>query len=134
MSEQNSKTLHIALWVAQVVLGAMFLMAGFMKSTQPIEELSKSMPWTADMPSLTRFIGVSEALGALGLLLPSLLRIKPGLTPLAAYGLALVMLLAAIFHITRAEYSAIGINVVLMSIALFIAWGRSKKAVIHPKA
>ncbi len=83
MEKKNNKTLNIALWVAQVLLAAMFLMAGIMKATQPIEELSQSMTWVNDFSAgMVRFIGISELLGGIGLLLPALLRIKPIFTPL----------------------------------------------------
>lgn len=129
-----SKTIHIILWVAQVILAAMFLMTGFMKTVQPIEQLSTMLPWVSGVPSgLVRFIGISELLGGLGLILPALLRTKPQLTAWAAIGLATVMILAAIFHFSRGEVSVIGMNMVLLLIAAFIAWGRMKKAPILPK-
>jgi uncharacterized membrane protein YphA (DoxX/SURF4 family) len=133
--QQRSKALHITLWIAQVILAAMFLMSGFMKLAQPIDQLSKMLPWTAQVSeALVRFIGVAEVLGAVGLILPSLLRIQPRLTPIAAVGLALVMLFAAVFHIARGETPAIGMNFVLIAIAAFIAWGRFKKAPIASKS
>ena len=133
--QQRSKALHITLWIAQVILAAMFLMSGFMKLSQPIDQLSKMLPWAAQVPeALVRFIGVAEVLGAVGLILPSLLRIQPKLTPIAAVGLALVMLFAVIFHISRGETPMIGMNFVLIAIAAFIAWGRFKKAPIAPKS
>ncbi len=135
MSDQkNNKAINIALWIAQVLLGLMFIMAGSMKVFQPVEVLVESLPWATSVPLLlVKFSGVSELLGGLGLLLPSLLRIKPFLTTWAAIGLAAVMILAAIFHATRGEFSDIIINIILLSLALFIAWGRSKKAVILSK-
>ena len=133
--QQRSKALHITLWIAQVLLAAMFLMSGFMKVAQPIDQLSKMLPWAAQVPeALVRFIGVAEVLGAIGLILPSLLRIKPKLTLIAAVGLALVMLFAVVFHISRGETPMIGMNFILMAIAAFIAWGRFKKAPITPKS
>lgn len=130
-TEQPSKALHISLWVAQALLAVMFLMAGFNKLFQSIEELSKMLPWAAEMPAaMVRFIGISEILGGLGLLLPSALRIMPRLTPVAAGGLALVMVLASAFHVSRGEASVIPMNLVLMAVAFFIVWGRSKKAPI----
>ena len=133
--QQRSKALHITLWIAQVILAAMFLMSGFMKLSQPIDQLSKMLPWAAQVPeALVRFIGVAEVLGAVGLILPSLLRIKPKLTPIAAVGLALVMLFAVVFHISRGETPMIGMNFILIAIAAFIAWGRFKKAPITPKS
>ena len=132
--QQRSKALHISLWIAQVLLAAMFLMSGFMKVSQPIDQLSKMLPWTAQVSEgLVRFIGVAEILGALGLILPSLLRIQPKLTPIAAVGLTLVMLFAAAFHISRGETPAIGMNFVLIALAAFVAWGRFKKAPIAAK-
>ena len=133
--QQRSKALHITLWIAQVILAAMFLMSGFMKLSQPIDQLSKMLPWAAQVPeALVRFIGVAEVLGAVGLILPSLLRIQPKLTPIAAVGLALVMLFAVVFHISRGETPMIGMNFILIAIAAFIAWGRFKKAPIAPKS
>ena len=130
----SNKKLSIVLWVAQILLAAMFLMAGVMKLTSPIETLAESLPWVTIVPVvLIRFIGLSEFLGGLGLLLPSILRIKPQLTVWAGRGLAVVMVLAVIFHGLRGEFSAIGMNVVLMAVALFIVWGRSKKATITTK-
>ena len=127
----NSKVLNITLWIAQLLLASLFLMAGTGKLFQPIEELSKMLPWVNDVPvGLVRFIGLSEALGGLGLLLPALLRIKPGLTPLAALGLAVIQVLALFFHLSKGEYSVIVINLVFLGIAGFVAWGRSKKAPI----
>lgn len=134
MTNQNSKTLKISLWIAQVLLAAMFLMAGAMKSTQPIEQLATTLPWVKEVPvGLVRFIGISEFLGAIGLILPSLLRIQPKLTVWAAFGIATIMLLAAIFHISKGQLSVIGINIIIGLIAVFIGWGRAKKAPIHSK-
>src|SRR5579884_1575006 len=73
---------------------------------------------------LTRFIGVSEMLGAIGLILPALTHVLPWLTIAAAVGLALVMVCAAVFHASRREYSPVSINVVLLVLALFIVYGR----------
>ncbi|SNR27225.1 DoxX-like family protein [Maribacter sedimenticola] len=133
--QKKNKAMHIILWIAQGLLAAMFIMAGLMKASQPIEALAESLPWVTSTPqALVRFIGISELLGGLGLLIPSIFRFKPYLTVWAALGLAAVMILAAIFHASRGEFSAIGMNIIIMGIALFIAWGRSKKALILPKA
>jgi hypothetical protein len=125
-----------ALWIVQVLLALNFGMAGVMKSTMPIDDLVKNgLAWAADMPLwLVRFIGVSELLGAIGLILPAALRIKPVLTPLAASGLLTIMVLAAGFHATRGEWSGIAFNVVLGALAAFVAWGRFKKAPIAAKS
>ncbi|GGG97939.1 hypothetical protein GCM10011416_14990 [Polaribacter pacificus] len=135
MTEQkNNKAIHITLWITQGLLGIMFLMAGLMKVSQPIDALAASLPWVTDTSAgLVRFIGISEFLGGLGLFLPSILRIKPLLTVWAALGLATVMIFALVFHAVRGEFSAIGMNLILFGIAIFIAWGRSRKAPIHSK-
>jgi hypothetical protein len=71
------------------------------------------------------FIGLSEFLGGVGLILPAMTRVKPKLTPWAAVGVALVMLLAALFHIVRGEYRFfLPLNLVLAAGAAFIAYGR----------
>jgi putative oxidoreductase len=130
-----SKGLHIGLWVVQGLLAFAFIGAGLMKSTAPIEQLQANMPWmSGEMGKLVRFIGVSELLGGLGLILPTATRIKPILTPLAALGLATIMVLAAATHGSRGEFGAIGVNVVLGGLAAFVAWGRFKKAPVAPRA
>lgn len=106
-----------------------------MKATQPIEELSQSMTWVNDFSAgMVRFIGISELLGGIGLLLPALLRIKPMLTPLAALGIFTIMVFAFVYHITKGEYEALGFNVILAAIAFFIAWGRYKEVPVQPKS
>jgi uncharacterized membrane protein YphA (DoxX/SURF4 family) len=132
MSTQN-KTMHIALWVIQILLAAMFIMAGLMKSTTAIEELGKNLPWVLEMPALARFIGISELLGGLGLVLPSLLRIKPILTPIAGFALTLVMFLAMGFHFMHSEFAPIGVSSIIGAMAAFVAWGRIKIAPISAR-
>lgn len=131
MTTKNSKNLkvwNVSLWVAQILLAGMFLMVGIMKTFTPIEELSKIVPLAAEMPFFVRFIGLSELAGAIGLILPAALRIRPQLTTLAAGALAFVMLLAMLYHISKGEYAAIGTNIVLGFLAAFIVFGRLNKA------
>lgn len=131
---QNAKRQNNILWTLQVLLAALFLMAGSMKLFQPISELAKMLPWATEFPAvMVRFIGLSELLGAIGLLLPSIFRIQPILTPIAAIGLSIVQLLAMGFHLSRGESSMIGANIVFISLAVLIAWGRLKVAPIAPK-
>ncbi len=126
--------LNIALWATQALLGLGFLMAGVTKSTQPIAELAKSAPYIMEFPGvLVRFIGISEFLGGLGLLLPSILRIRPLLTPLAAIGLMIIMVLATIFHAVKQEFTVLPIPIIMGALAFFIYWGRTKKVPIVPK-
>ncbi len=136
MATQNrsSKALNITLWIVQVILAGMFIMAGMMKSTQPIEDLGKTMPWVNDVSAgLVRFIGISELLGGIGLIFPALLRIKPILTPVAALGIFIIMVLAFVYHIAKGENEALGFNVILAAASLFVAWGRFRKAPVISK-
>jgi putative oxidoreductase len=133
-SVATNKGWNIALWLAQGLLALLFGMAGTMKATQSIDELSQALPWTAEVPvALVRFIGVSELAAAIGMILPAATRIMPRLTPLAGVGLALVMVLAAAFHAMRGETGALPINVALCGLAIFVAWGRLLKAPIAPR-
>ena len=128
------KALRIALWVAQGLLAFAFTGAGVMKATTPHEALASQMSWAADAPPfLPVLIGVCEVLGAAGLVLPSVTRIVPVLTPVAASALALVMVLGAGTHIAYGELPRIGVNVVLGGLAAFVAWGRFRRAPIAPR-
>ncbi|HRR10011.1 MAG TPA: DoxX family protein [Rhodothermales bacterium] len=131
--QQKSKVLHIGLWVAQVLLAVAFVMAGFMKVSMPISDLAANgMGFVNHTPeTMVRFIGIAELLGAIGLILPAALRIKPILTPLAAVGIAVIMLLAIREHLSQNE--SIFANVVLFALAIFVAWGRFNKAPIQAK-
>lgn len=114
-----------ALWIVQGLLAVAFLMAGVMKTFQPKEKLTERMEWMEDVPQgQIRAIGVLEILGAIGLILPAVTGILPWLTPLAALGLALTMVVAGWVHFRRKEYSSIVVNVVLLLLSLFVAYGR----------
>jgi putative oxidoreductase len=127
--------LHIALWVAQGLLAFAFGMAGVMKTTMPIAQLTQTMGWPGDLPvALVRFIGLAELAGAVGLILPAVTRIKPALTALAAAGLVVVMGLASIFHISRGELQALPINLTLGALAALVAWGRFSKVPIPARS
>jgi uncharacterized membrane protein YphA (DoxX/SURF4 family) len=116
--------MNIALWVVQIILGLAFIMFGSMKTFQ-YEKAKASLPWVKDYSKgFVTFIGVSELLGGLGLILPYAIGIAPILTPIAALGLGLVMLLAAGFHAKRKENQAIGMNIIFLALAIFVAIGR----------
>ena len=126
---------NIGLWVAQVILAAVYVMAGFMKLTQPIDALVASgMSYAGDYPELlTRFIGTMEGLGALGIILPAATRIAPRLTPLAALGFSIIQILAIGLHSSRGEFQVLPVNLVLLALSLFVLWGRLRKAPIVPR-
>jgi putative oxidoreductase len=130
---KTSKGLHTALWVVQILLAAAFGMAGFMKITAPVDELLKNgMTFVNDYSvGMVRFIGWSELLGALGLILPAALRIKPILSVFAAAGIAIIMVMATIYHISHNEPFIA--TILFFGLALFVIWGRIKKAPIQEK-
>ena len=124
--------MKIAIWIAQIVLTGLFLFVGTMKAFQPVEFLHANMPWSNDVPLwVPRLAGYSEIVGAIGVILPTVTRIKPILSPLAAAGLGLVMALAIIFHLSRGELE-IPI-MVLLALAAFVAYARWKIVPIPPR-
>ena len=117
--------MSIALWVVQVLLAAAFLVSGATKLSQPKEKLVKNMAWVEDFSQPTvRIIGALEVLGAIGIVVPALTGILPWLTPLAALGLVLLMVGAALTHLRRTEYGNIAMNAVPLVLAAFVAYGR----------
>ena len=127
--------MNIALWIVQILLALVFTASALPRLFLPIEQLPASMAWALDVNPLlmVRLPALAEILGAIGLIVPSVVRIQPKLTVWAAYGLALVMVLAIIFHISRGEYGNIVSNIVLLALSLFVAYGRSKLAPIAPR-
>ena len=116
--------LNIALWVVQSMLALLFLLTGAMKAFQP-EQAKAKLHALHDLPTgLVTFIGVCELLGSVGLVLPWLTGILPWLTPLAATGLALIMLLATGVHLRLGDRMVSVVNVVLLGLTLFIGYGR----------
>lgn len=90
-----------------------------------LSSVKKQFPWANHVPAaLVRFIGVSELLGGIGLIMPAVTHLLPWLTEAAAIGLALVMICAAIFHASRREFSMIGFNILLLLLAAFVVIGR----------
>ncbi len=117
--------MNTAVWIVQILLGLMFGMAGIMKMTQPKAKLQTNMKWVEDFaPNTVKGIGALELLAGIGLILPWLTGILPVLTPLAAVGLILIMVGAIITHIRRGEAPVTVINLVLLALAAFVAYGR----------
>jgi len=116
------------LWIVQGLLALVFLASGGMKLVMPIEEMTKDVA----MPgAFLRFIGVAEVLGAIGLVLPSLLRIRPGLTPLAAAGLVIIMIGATVVTLSIGGGATALIPFVVGVLAAFVAYGRWRLAPIR---
>jgi len=115
----------VALWIVQGLLALIFLWAGGMKLALPLDRLTGPVP----LPGLfVRFIGVAEVLGAIGLILPGLLRIRPGLTPLAAAGLVIIMLGAIVFTVASGDVVQVLIPLVVGLLAALVAYGRWRLA------
>jgi uncharacterized membrane protein YphA (DoxX/SURF4 family) len=118
--------LNIAIWVAQALLAVAFLASGLMKVARPRTELRAQMPYVEDFSDgQVKAIGLVEVLGAIGLILPSAFKVVPILTPVAGVGLVLTMLGAIATHVRRGEVGPrLAVNVILLLLALAVAWAR----------
>jgi len=116
---------NTALWIAQIALAFAFMTAGLLKLRQPKEKLAMTMGWVDDFSAgFVKFAGVVEVLGALGLILPAVFDVAPVLVPIAAAGLALEQVGAAVVHLRRKEPRFVVANAILFALAVFVAWGR----------
>ncbi len=114
-----------ALWIVQGLLAALFLFAGGAKLVLPLDQMAGPVA----LPGwFLRFLGVAEVLGALGLILPGLLRIRPGLTPLAAAGLVIIMIGATVVTLAGGMVAVALMNLVVALLAAFVAYGRWRLA------
>ncbi|MFT3833975.1 MAG: DoxX family protein [Micropruina sp.] len=116
--------MNITLWIVAGLLALAFLGAGAMKVTRRKDALAASgLAWTEDFSASTvKTIGTLEILGALGLILPAVTGILPVLVPVAALGLAAIMIGAIVVHLRRHE--TIVPQTVLLVLAAFVAIGR----------
>jgi hypothetical protein len=117
--------MNVVLWILQIILAFVFLMAGAMKLAKPKTELGEQLAWVEDFSENTiRSIGALEVLGAIGLILPAITGVAPVLVPLAATGLVINMILAAGVHFRRSEMPNVAVAVILLVPSLLVAWGR----------
>src|SRR5262249_12544132 len=117
--------MNIALWIIQALLAALFLFAGGVKLVMPIEEMMKQMPIA--LPGwFVLFTGIVEVLGAIGLILPGLLRLGPGLPRLAAAGLVIVMIGAGVYAVADGQVAAALRPLVVGRVCLCVACGRGR--------
>lgn len=118
--------MNAVLWVVAVLLALVFAGAGALKALRPKEKVIEvTGGWAADFPpAALKAIGVAELLGAAGLVLPAAVGFAPVLVPLAATALALVMAGAALVHGRRGEGADTAKTVVLLALAVWVAWGR----------
>ncbi len=121
----RTKKTNVLLWTGQGLLAVIFLFAGGMKLAMPLAELAKLSPLPAPF---MEFIGVAEVLGAIGLVVPWLTRIQPGLTPLAASGLVIIMIGATVVTLAGGQVAPALIPAVVGFLAAFVADGRRQHA------
>ena len=117
--------MNLALWIVQILLALEFLFSGGMKFVTPIEEMTKQMPLPA---WFLYFIGVAEVLGGLGLILPGLFGVRPGLTPLAAAALVILMIGACVVTLMIGGGVLVLIPLVTGILTAFVAYGRWRLA------
>ncbi len=128
------RLIHVALWILQLSLAVVFAIAGWTKLADAGEPLKAAVPWIADVPTpLVKLIGLAEILGALGLVFPSLARIRPHLTPVAASCLTTIMMLAIAFHWYRGDTAVVILPAVLALASAVVAYGRFRKVPITPR-
>lgn len=118
--------MNIALWVTQILLVVVFGYSALIKGTQSTERaVQLGMTGVVNVPlPVMRFTASCEVLGVLGLIVPYVSGVLPILTPLAAIGLAMIMVLAARIHLGLGEPATAAGNMVLLAMCLFVAWGR----------
>src|SRR5882724_5261947 len=122
---RGRSTMNVALWIVQGLLAALFLVAGGAKLVLPLDQMTGPVA----LPGwFLRFVGLAEVLGALGLIFPGLLGIRPGLTPLAAAGLVIIMVGATVVMWTGGMVAVALMNVIVALLAAFVAYGRWRLA------
>ena len=130
-SAKQSTATTYALWLVQWLLAALFLWAGGMKLVLPLDAMQGPFPLSG---AFLRFIGVCEVLGAIGLILPSVLRVRPALTPLAAAGLVIIMIGATVITLATESAATALVPLVTGLLAAFVAYGRWLLVPICPRS
>lgn len=129
--QEPGKALQAGIWTAQVLAFAAFGAVGLIKLFKPIPELAAMWPWTGELPLLiVRGLGLIDIVGGVGVLLPSLTRIKPGLTVVAAACCVALQICAMVFHISRGEAVATPVNFVFLALVAFVFWGRRQVPIL----
>lgn len=119
-----------ALWIVQGLLSILFVGTALWKVLTPIAKLAAMIPWAGQVsPSFLYLTALFDLLGGLGVLLPSLTRIKPWLTPLAGVGCGALQVFAIVFHLSRGEAANTPFNFLLVALSAFVAWGRRRDRV-----
>jgi len=120
-TDRPDRKMNVVLWILQSLLAALFMFAGVMKFIMPIEEMTKQIA----LPGwFLHFIGAAEILGAIGLILPGILRIRVELTPLAAAGLSIIMFGATWITLAGGQGAAAIIPLIVALLSAFVAYSR----------
>ena len=123
-----AKGLRIGLWLVQSLLFIVFVGTAIWKVATPLPQLAAMIPWAGQVsPGLLYFTAAADLAGGLGVLLPSLTRIKPGLTVAAALGCVALQASAIVFHFSRGEAANTPFNFLLVGLSLFVAWGQPRR-------
>jgi len=113
----------VAYWILAGLLALFFLYSGGVKVVRSRDQLRPMMGWVDAVPlPFVRTIGVLEVLAAIGLILPPLTGVAPGLALAAAIGLAVIQLAAIGVHLRRGEAKLIGLNLVLVAVIAVTIW------------
>jgi uncharacterized membrane protein YphA (DoxX/SURF4 family) len=118
--------MNVTLWIGQSLLAAIFTLSGVLKSTQSRDRMIETGQTSAKIVPLPfmRLAGVSELVGVLGVLLPWATGIARVLTPVAAAGFAVIMVLAAAVHSRLREPRTVAVNMAICVVAVLVSWGR----------
>jgi hypothetical protein len=131
----GSTGLRVALWIVQALLFLTFAGGGVWKLLTPLPQLAAMIPWAGQVPRAFLYgTAVVDLAGGIGVLVPALTRIKPGLTPAAALGCAALQVCAIVFHLSRGEAANTPFNFLLVALSAFVFWGRRHAARISPRA
>jgi hypothetical protein len=130
-SSGERKGINVTLWVIQVLLALLFLFSGCMKFILPIEVMTKQVALPG---AFIHFIGLAEVLGAIGLILPGALRIRTGLTPLAASGLTVIVIGATVLMFENGGVAKAAFPFVTALLSAFVAYGRWRLAPLRERS
>jgi DoxX-like family len=127
------KAFVVTIWIVQILAMFAFVSTGWIKLFTPIPQLAAMWPWTGELsPLIVRTLAVIDIAGGLGVLLPSLTRIKPGLTVIAAACCIALQICAMIFHTARGEIAATPVNVIFLALVGFVFWAR-RRVPVQPR-
>ncbi len=134
LSRLTSNGLRGTLWVVQALLSLTLVGGAIWKLVTPIPQLAARMPWMGQVsPALLHTTAIADLLCGLGVLLPSITRIRPWLSVPAAWGCVVLMAAAIVFHVSRGEASKTPFNILLAALAVAVAWGRGSWAAVPPR-